>query len=107
MNTSANFQIFPSPYAFGPKRKDFKDLMLRDGKKIISEQFIQLQPDAKGKLKQGIIQGLFNVKITGIDLTNLKFKSCLKDIFKYLEKEYSLIQSIKMAIEKNIQEKYD
>jgi hypothetical protein len=36
MNTTANFDAYATPFAFGPKRKKFLDIMLRDGKKIIS-----------------------------------------------------------------------
>lgn len=104
MNTSANFQIFPSPYAFGPKRKKFKDLILRDGKKIISQQFIQLDPNSKDKLNKGIIETLFKVKIQGINLGNLKLKLCLIDIFNNLDSKLSTIDSIKQSIKKNIGE---
>ncbi len=102
MNTSANFQVFPTPNAFGPKRKQFKDLMLRDGKRIISQQFIQLDPTSKGKLKQGIIQGLFNVEITGIDLQNLNLKPCLMDIFENMKKGCSIVESVKRSIKNNM-----
>lgn len=102
MNTSANFQVFPSPKAFGPKRKQFKDLMLRDGKKVISQQFMQLDPSSKGKLKQGIIQGLFNVEIVGIDLQNLNLKPCLTGIFENIKSGCSVEKAVKESIKNNM-----
>ncbi len=106
MNTTANFQIFPTPYAFGPKSKRFRDLMLRDGKKIISQQFLDLDPLAKAKLNQNVLEIIFNVKINGIDLINLKLKKCIKDAFKLIDMGNDKIQSIKTSILQNIDGDY-
>lgn len=102
MNTGANFQVFPSPNAFGPKRRQFRDLMLRDGKKIISQQFMQLDPTTKGKLKQNIIQGIFNVEIKGIDLSDLDLKPCLRCAFSHINQGKSPQDAVKKAIIQNV-----
>lgn len=102
MNTTANFEVFPTPYAFGPKRKGFKDLMLRDGKKIISQQFLDLDPQSRAKLNQNVLEIIFNIKINGIDLVDLKLKKCINDIFKMIDGGNEKIQSVKASILQNI-----
>jgi hypothetical protein len=57
-----------------------------------------LDPLAKAKLNQNVLEIIFNVKINGIDLINLKLKKCIKDAFKLIDMGNDKIQSIKTSI---------
>ncbi len=66
MNTTANFQVFPTPFAFSKKKEDCKRYVAQNiGKLINSDKLINNDKILLDKLKRYIIQSTLNVTIDG------------------------------------------
>lgn len=101
MNTTANFDAYATPFAFGPKRKKFLDIMLRDGKKIISQGFGRFEPLERRKFNKNLISILFNVKINGNFPQHMV---CLRDILRKIILNISNGHSYCSAVNQVLQE---
>lgn len=107
MNSTANINIgdYATPFAFGPKRKGFKDIMLRDGKKIIS-QSVNLDQETRGKINKLVIQGLFDVKLNeNIDPSQLSLKKCLKETFELIGSGMDKVSAINESLKRNLNQR--
>ena len=82
MNTTANFQVFPTPLAFKGKRQKSKAFMSQNLDNIL--QCDMIMPKHKlllDQIKKSLIQNTLNVKIEGnISLGDFN----VKDFFKYV-----------------------
>lgn len=97
MNTTANIDMgdYSTPFAFGPKRKQFLDIIKRDGKKILSQNcFMNLDPRWKDILHRKIIGSIFDVKIDGgRPIVGHPIKLIIHDILKLLDQQEGITKS--------------
>ena len=66
MNTTANFQVFPTPFAFSKKKEDDKKYVTEHMEQLInSDKLLSNDELLLDKIKKYIIQNALNVTITG------------------------------------------
>lgn len=97
MDSSA-VEVVASPYAFAKRRADFRDIMLRDGKKIISEDFLSDNPGIKHDIKKYILETIFNAKIIGAELTDADLKPILRQVLHLINCGVARLEALQSVL---------